>query len=301
MDLGPANPVQARIGRAIRQRRQNLGLSLTATAAQLGVAISTLSKLENGLVPITFQRLDAISRLLKWIWRRCSQRRHRTRRREQRRTSMRNLAFAGALRAHRTPFLWKAACTRFNFHGTDLLEKHVQPLVAEIHISDINQYGAYTRHPGEEFNFVLSGELEFHTDVYAPVRLKVGDSVYFDAEMGHAHTKVGNAKCTILAVLIPRSSEMVKNNTAPILEVTRNPPAAREPLAVARGATVRELDFLIGKVFNERNRQLRENSTCRIPGRRRAARQSQPAISRISRSGRRGVCRSHLALSTRRR
>jgi transcriptional regulator with XRE-family HTH domain len=29
------------------------------------VAISTLSKLENGLVPITFERLDAISRLLK--------------------------------------------------------------------------------------------------------------------------------------------------------------------------------------------------------------------------------------------
>ena len=40
MDLGAANPVQARIGRAIRQRRQALGLSLTATAAQLGVADS---------------------------------------------------------------------------------------------------------------------------------------------------------------------------------------------------------------------------------------------------------------------
>jgi len=65
MSLSPASPAQARIGRAIRQRRQGLGLSLGETAAQLGVAISTLSKLENGLVPITFERLDAISRLLK--------------------------------------------------------------------------------------------------------------------------------------------------------------------------------------------------------------------------------------------
>ena len=105
----------------------------------------------------------------------------------------------------------------------------MQPLVAEIHSTDINEYGPYTRHPGEEFNYVLSGEVDFHTDVYAPVRLKVGDSVYFDAEMGHAHTKVGNAKCTILGVLIPRSSEMVKNNTAPILEVTRSPATARQP------------------------------------------------------------------------
>ena len=78
---------------------------------------------------------------------------------------------------------------------------------------------------------MLSGEVEFHTDVYAPVRLKPGDSVYFDAEMGHAHTKVGNAKCMMLGVLIPRSSEMVKNNTAPILEVNGSPAVAREPVA----------------------------------------------------------------------
>ena len=228
MDLGPANPAQARIGRAIRQRRTELGLSLTATAAQLGVAISTLSKLENGLLPITFQRLDAISRLLK--------------------VDMAALLAEAppdtrtALPAEkREKFGVRRSVTRaqhavpveggvytLNFHGTDLLEKHVQPLVAEIHISDINEYGPYTRHPGEEFNYVLSGELDFHTDVYAPVRLRAGDSVYFDAEMGHAHTKVGNAKCTMLGVLIPRSSEMVKNNTAPILNVTRAPDTPRE-------------------------------------------------------------------------
>jgi transcriptional regulator with XRE-family HTH domain len=228
MHLGPANPVQARIGRAIRQRRKELGLSLTAMAAQLGVAISTLSKLENGQLPITFQRLDAISRLLK--------------------VDMAALLAeapqdtkTASLAEKREKFGVRKSVTRaqnavpveggvytLHFHGTDLLEKHVQPLVAEIHITDINEYGPYTRHPGEEFNYVLSGELEFHTDVYAPVRLKVGDSVYFDAEMGHAHTKVGDAKCTILGVLIPRSTEMVKNNTAPILDVTRSLGAARE-------------------------------------------------------------------------
>ena len=231
MDLGPANPAQARIGRAIRQRRQELGLSLTETAAQLGVAISTLSKLENGLVPITFQRLDAISRLLKVdMAALLAETPHDTR--------------AASVAEKREKFGVRKSVTRaqnavpveggvytLHFHGSDLLEKHVQPLVAEIRITDIKEYGPYTRHPGEEFNYVLSGEVEFHTDVYAPVRLKVGDSVYFDAEMGHAHTKVGNARCTILGVLIPRSSEMVKNNTAPILEVTRSPATTREPVA----------------------------------------------------------------------
>jgi transcriptional regulator with XRE-family HTH domain len=235
MDLGPVNPAQARIGRAIRQRRKELGLSLTETAAQLGVAISTLSKLENGLVPITFERLDAISRLLK-----VDMAALLAEAPQDARTA--SLAESGASR--REKFGFRKSVTRaqnavpvdagvytLHFHGADLLEKHVQPLVAEIHTSDIMEYGPYTRHPGEEFNYVLSGEVEFHTDVYAPVRLKVGDSVYFDAEMGHAHTKVGNAKCAILSVLIPRSSEMVKNNTAPILDVTRSPGAAREPAA----------------------------------------------------------------------
>ena len=58
-------PPQARIGRAVRERRQALGLSLGDLAAQLGVAVSTVSKLENGLAPITFERLETISRLLK--------------------------------------------------------------------------------------------------------------------------------------------------------------------------------------------------------------------------------------------
>ena len=231
MDLGSTNPAQLRIGRAIRQRRQVLGLSLTATAAQLGVAISTLSKLENGLIPITFQRLDAISRLLKVDMAallaetpRDTKAAFHTEKREK------FGARRSVTRAQNAVPVEGGVYT-LNFHGTDLLEKHVQPLVAEIHIADINEYGPYTRHPGEEFNYVLAGELEFHTDVYAPVRLKVGDSVYFDAEMGHAHTKVGNAKCTILAVLIPRSSETVKNNTAPILEVSRSPALTRDPLA----------------------------------------------------------------------
>ncbi|HWM67442.1 MAG TPA: XRE family transcriptional regulator [Steroidobacteraceae bacterium] len=233
MSLSPASPAQARIGRAIRQRRQGLGLSLGETAAQLGVAISTLSKLENGLVPITFERLDAISRLLKVDMAALLA--------EAPQDTTSSLAESGGSR--REKFGVRKSVTRaqnavpvdggaytLHFHGADLLEKHVQPLVAEIHVTDIKEYGPYTRHPGEEFNYVLSGEMDFHTDVYAPVRLKVGDSVYFDAEMGHAHTRVGNAKCTILSVLIPRSSEMVKNNTAPVLEVTRTAGAAREPV-----------------------------------------------------------------------
>lgn len=235
MNTAPASPTQARIGRAIRHHRQKLGLPLAQLAARLGVATSTLSKLENGLLPITFQRLDSITRALS--------------------VDMAALladdppegSAASLVQPPTAPpekFGSRRSVTRADdavpveggvytlyFHGTDLLEKRVQPAVAEIHIADIKEYGSYTRHSGEEFNFVLTGELDFHTDIYAPIRLKAGDSVYFDAEMGHAHTKVGSGKCTILTVLIPRSSEVAKNNSAPVLEITRRTSTRRTPLA----------------------------------------------------------------------
>jgi transcriptional regulator with XRE-family HTH domain len=222
---------QLRIGRAVRQLRTKLGLSLGALASDLGVATSTLSKLENGLVPITFERLEMISRLLK--------------------VDVASLvadaakAAAPADNADKPPsrreeFGTRRSITRagsaapieggvytLSFHATDLLEKRFQPIVAEVHARDIKDYGPYTRHDGEEFNLVLSGQLEFHTDVYAPVILDRGDSIYFDAEMGHAHIKLGDEPCVLVAIIVPRTARTVENGVAPVLEIARSGAAAR--------------------------------------------------------------------------
>ena len=58
------NASQLRLGQAIRARRVELGKSLADLAGGLGIATSSLSKLENGLVPITFERLETTARLL---------------------------------------------------------------------------------------------------------------------------------------------------------------------------------------------------------------------------------------------
>ena len=56
MAKSPQNLSQLRVGKAIRARRSELGISLAALASDLGVSTSSLSKLENGLTPITFER-----------------------------------------------------------------------------------------------------------------------------------------------------------------------------------------------------------------------------------------------------
>jgi transcriptional regulator with XRE-family HTH domain len=217
---------QLRLGQAIRARRAGLGLSLADLAGDLGIAPSSLSKLENGLTPITFERLETIARLLD--------------------VDMAALLGGARSAAPATPepqasgspprreeFGTRRAITRsgeaapveggvytLEFHAADLLEKRCQPMVAQVHCTDIRDYGPLTRHAGEEFNYVVSGALEFHTDVYAPVVLRAGDSIYFDSEMGHAHIRVGDEPCTMVAMILAREGK-VEHNFSPALKIRR--------------------------------------------------------------------------------
>jgi quercetin dioxygenase-like cupin family protein len=65
------------------------------------------------------------------------------------------------------------------------------------------------RHSGEEFAYVLEGEIEFHTEFYAPVRLKPGESVYFDSGMGHAYLAASDGPCRILSVCTGGSDQVI--------------------------------------------------------------------------------------------
>lgn len=234
------NPSQLRLGQTIRARRSELGMSLADLARGLGIATSSLSKLENGLTPVTFERLETISRLLDV-------------------DLAALLAGAAGRRAaaqdvqaqslRREDFGTRRAITRageaapveggvytLEFHAADLLEKRCQPMVAQVHCTDIGDYGPLTRHEGEEFNLIISGALEFHSDVYAPVTLRAGDSIYFDAEMGHAHIRISEEPCTLVAMIMPRQGK-VEHNLSPALEMRRG--AGEEPPQAASGPRLR--------------------------------------------------------------
>ena len=68
----------------------------------------------------------------------------------------------------------------------ELLNKKIIPIVADLRAHTLEEFGELIRHPGEEYAFVLEGEVELHTSLYAPVRLKAGDSIYFDSGLPSA-------------------------------------------------------------------------------------------------------------------
>ena len=84
--------------------------------------------------------------------------------------------------------------------STGLTLKEMDPTFVTITARSIDDFDELIRHPGEELVVVLSGAVELHAEFYAPIRLEAGDSVYYDAGMGHAYISVSDEDATILNI-----------------------------------------------------------------------------------------------------
>ena len=84
---------------------------------------------------------------------------------------------------------------------TDKKGKLMEPILVDL--SSATRPPVLKPHAGEEFNFVLEGECELSFGKET-IRLKRGDSAYYDATVPHAARAVGHAPCKILAVLVSR-------------------------------------------------------------------------------------------------
>jgi hypothetical protein len=95
--------------------------------------------------------------------------------------------------------------------ATELLHKRFTPIIVEICARSldefIGEFGALIRHAGEEYTYVVEGELDFHSELYAPVRLRPGDSIYFDSDMGHAYVRASAGPCRIVCVCAARGKD----------------------------------------------------------------------------------------------
>lgn len=77
--------------------------------------------------------------------------------------------------------------------------KEIEPFLVEFQNSEWDD-SYYYCHPGEEFIYLVEGELEFH---YAgeTMLLKPGDSVYYDSAEPHGYVSIGERKARAVAVL----------------------------------------------------------------------------------------------------
>ena len=178
--------------RAIRDVRIAQGLSLRALSARAGLPYSTLSKLENGKMALTYDKLirlaQALNVDLKDILASPEERAAPVA------VGRRSITRAGeALDADSEKHV-------HHYPAADLLGKMMIPIIIDVQARSVDELGGLVRHGGEEYLYVLSGSMELHSDLYAPLPLGPGDSIYFDSGMAHGYVRTSEDPCTVLAV-----------------------------------------------------------------------------------------------------
>ncbi|MBS0416455.1 MAG: helix-turn-helix transcriptional regulator [Proteobacteria bacterium] len=201
----------ARPGAALKGLRKRNDWTLTDVAKRTGIPPSTLSRIENDQISPTY---DMLVRLAQGLAIDLSQllsdapveisseqpgRRSVNRSADGDRVPMSN---------HTLRYL-----------STDLLNKQMTPILCEYQARSLDEFGPLMRHEGEEFLYVLQGELELHTECYAPLVLGAGESIYFDSRMGHAYIARGTEPCRALSMCTvphhPVSEQRVKAKATP--------------------------------------------------------------------------------------
>ncbi len=192
---------KARLGKALRAIRSQMQLTLADVSTLTGVAVSTLSKVENGQLSLTYDKLVQLSEGLQVDITALfsadptvpaiptpavTARRSITRRRE------------GLLVA--TPnYDYRYLCA-------DLAHKAMVPILITIRARSIAEFSSMSSHSGEEFIYVLRGSVELHTEFYEPTVLSVGEAVYIDSTMRHAFLTTRDEPAMMLNVChSPRS------------------------------------------------------------------------------------------------
>jgi transcriptional regulator with XRE-family HTH domain len=191
----------AKPGAILKAIRHEKGWKLSDVATKTGFPVSTLSKIENGKVSLTYEKMARLSKALSvdiGLF-------------FTEEGNLPNLALATGRRSivrSGDGSSFETSNYLHTFPANDLLNKRFIPIISEVHIrsnSDIEM----TRHSGEEYDYVLEGTLEVHTELYAPVRLEAGDSIYFDSGMAHAYIAVGKARCRVLTICSGEESQII--------------------------------------------------------------------------------------------
>lgn len=188
-------------GKVLRRLRLQRNLTLAQVSERTGLPVSTLSKVETGKMSLTYPKLISISSGLGIDIATLFDRGH-TPDVQAVPSGRRSITRAGE-----GPVIRTATCA-YTYPAAELLRKSLNPMVIDLKVRRIEEFGEWMRHPGEEFAMVLEGSVDFHCELYAPVRLEPGDTIYFDGMMGHGYLAASDGPCRVLCVCSARDEEL---------------------------------------------------------------------------------------------
>ncbi|MCC6008176.1 MAG: helix-turn-helix domain-containing protein [Rhodobacteraceae bacterium] len=175
-------PVRSEFARRLLDARRAQGLTQRALAARAGLAPSSISKIENARVSPTYDVMLRIAAALS-VDVALLLRPGPAAEASLRETTARLVVDRAETRTRHPAGVYDYAPMTLA-----LARRIMDPTLIHVNATTRGDFPEWVRHEGEEFVLVLSGQVTLHTEHYAPVVLGTGDSVYYDAAMGHLFT-----------------------------------------------------------------------------------------------------------------
>ena len=183
---------ELRLGDKIRKLRQDRRLTLQELADLTGLSKPLLSQIENDQVTPPLATLLKIAKGLRvgirfFFEDEGDKRKYVLTRGE-----------AGILNQRR-PKSDAPAGYRYRSLAPGIRQKQIEPFLVEFDLKEWDD-SCFYNHEGEEFLYILAGELEFHYGEEV-MRLVPGDSIFYDSSIPHGYVSTGEEKAKAVAVL----------------------------------------------------------------------------------------------------
>lgn len=195
LSLLPAKPGEtidrAALGRHLRAIRRARGWTLQEVSHRTGLAVSTISKAERGLIGLAYDKFILLAQKLELDVSELFQPGGRG----YANTTLSVTRAGGAPTYETETYVYRML-------ASDLRSKRMVPMWGKIKAHDARAFSDFISHPGEEFLFVLDGTLTVHLEDRAPIKLERHDSMYFDSAIGHVYVSAGAEDTTILVVCV---------------------------------------------------------------------------------------------------
>lgn len=182
------------LGALLRGLRHREGWTLKEMSAKSGIPFSTLSKIEHDRLTLSYDKLQQLSQRLGM--RMSELFAEETGDPTPAVTARRSLGDLDKSVRVKTPNY------DYYYLCTELRRKRMVPVITKIRANSREEFGELVRHDGEEFIFVLKGQIVVHTQFYDPVTLEEGQAIYIDSGMGHAYVAApGCHEAEVLGVM----------------------------------------------------------------------------------------------------
>lgn len=176
-------------GQRIKRLRGEKGWTLTDLSERTGLAISTISKAERGIIALTYDRLGQLAHGL----------------------GVDMSAFftdagkgfaRGSFAIARKGDFQRQETDNYVYEMlfSDTWNKSMLPMMGTLKARELYQFDDFVRHSGQEFLIVLDGKVTVHLEGREAVNLEQGDAIYFDSGMGHLYASNGDNDARILVV-----------------------------------------------------------------------------------------------------